>query len=199
MLEAINIPGAVVAGGCIRDCFLAVEPKDIDIFIPVESREDMTAKLFDPPSLAGFAAQLSASLYGTPKFGHLTMLEPGEYANPPGKRYTEYDDAFGEAGDLFGVAEGEFMGYAVNIIGRKAHADGLEALIGSFDFNILQAAYDGKRCHLGPGQAVDQFYHRATMAHDRHVEQSIRRFFRFNTRHPGLLSLVVPFEYEFNG
>lgn len=198
MLAAINIPGAVVAGGCIRDCFLSVEPKDIDIFIPVCSREEMIDKLFeqpisDPNDIFG---SISCTRYGNPRFGEIDMLEPGEHANEPGKRYAEYDDAFGEGGVLHGVAEGEFMGYSVNFIGRKAHIEGPQALIESFDFGILQVYYDGVSCKFTEAQRIDSMVRRATMMHDRHVEQSLARFFRFNQRNPGLLALAVPFEYD---
>jgi tRNA nucleotidyltransferase/poly(A) polymerase len=108
MLEAINIPGAVVAGGCIRDCFLNVAPKDIDIFVPFTSREDMISKLFEQPEINGddIFASISSGINGNPRFGTLEMLEPGEHANAPGRRFAEYDDAFGEGGTLHGVAEG---------------------------------------------------------------------------------------------
>jgi len=39
ILKLVDVPGAVVAGGCLRDHFLGLEPKDIDVFIPCTSLE----------------------------------------------------------------------------------------------------------------------------------------------------------------
>lgn len=200
LLSAINIPGAVVAGGCIRDWCLSVEHKDIDIFIPVTSREDMISKLFDSSAddiVRNPFGYVWSTPYGEPRFGKLDMIEPSEHANPKDKRYAEYDDAFGETGVLHGVAVGEFMGQEVNIIGRKAHEDGVDALINSFDFGILQAAWNGKSLEYTKAQAIECRQRTATMAHDRHPMQSIERFMRFNRRHPGVLALVVPFGFDY--
>lgn len=182
VLSAVGVPGAVIAGGCIRDYRLNAEPKDIDVFIPVDSREAFEEACCKVSKIAG----------------ELVVLEPGEHANPPGRRYAEYDLALGEAGVLHGVAEGELLGYPVNIIGRKAHAGGVVGLVNSFDFDILQCWYDGhsiRSTYPADRAAVVRI---ATMAHDRHVEQSIARFMRFNGRHPGLLSLNIPYKVVSN-
>lgn len=169
MLAAINIPGAVVAGGCIRDCFLSVPHKDIDIFIPCEGSDDFQNRI----------SKLSLCAMGA-----FDRIEDADY---------EADD---QVGHLFGVAEGEILGQQVNLIARRVHLDGPQALIESFDFGILQVYYDGESCKFTEAQRIDSMVRRATMMHDRHVEQSLARFFRFNKRNPGLLSLAVPFEYD---
>lgn len=176
LLSVVDVDGAVIAGGCIRDYMLRLEPKDYDIFVPVTSRDALEA-LVDRLSTVG----------------DLTMLEPGEHANPPGRRYAEYDDAFGEGGMLHGVAEGELLGVPVNIIARTAHADGPDALIRSFDFCVLQAYYSGEGIEATPGMVRDIHQKRATLAHEKHKEQSIARFERFNYRNPGVLSYRNPF------
>jgi hypothetical protein len=171
MLTAINIPGAVVAGGCIRDCFLSLEPKDIDICIPATSSEELYDIVEDLIARGVFNGEL---------------MERKEY---------EADEE--EDGELFGVASGEMMGFQVDLIARKVHLDGVQALIESFDFGFVQMAFsieDGLVCT--PANVADRYTKRYTMQHDRHVEQSIGRWLRFNNRHPGLLALDLPFEYQ---
>ena len=43
ILDRIGCPGAVIAGGAVRDLLLGVRPKDIDIFAPSDG--------FNPPSI----------------------------------------------------------------------------------------------------------------------------------------------------
>jgi len=171
MLAAINIPGAVVAGGCIRDCFLNVEHKDIDICIPARSCNDMMQYVDGLRERGIF---------------HGDMMAREEY---------EADEI--EDGALYGVASGELMGFKVDLIARKVHQEGPVALIESFDFGFVQMCYDGERVIDTAASRGDRYLQRYTMAHDRHIEQSLARFYRFNARNPGLLSLNVPFEYNY--
>jgi len=170
MLTAINIPGAVVAGGCIRDYMLNVEPKDIDIFIPCEGSDEFNDRI--------------SKLSGVEGIAHLGIADEPDY---------ESDDPVGH---LYGVIEGELLGYPINIIARKVHEDGPMALIESFDFGYLQMYY-AERSGIVPTAACicDRLNKRATMMHDRHVDQSFNRFLRFNNRHPGLLSLNMPYAF----
>lgn len=170
MLAVVNVPGAVVAGGCIRDCFLNVAHKDIDIFIPC-----CDSKEFDDRINRMNLSSMSA----------FDRIEDADY---------EADD---DIGHLFGVAEGEILGQQVNLVARKVHLNGPVALIESFDFGFLQMFYDGDAVQGTTLNMRDRYYKQATMAHDRHIEQSLQRFFRFNARNPGLLSLNVPFEYQY--
>lgn len=170
MLAAVNIPGAVVAGGCIRDCFLSVEPKDIDIAIPAASC-NAVLDIVDELKQRGIF--------------HGDMMNREEY---------EEDEI--EEGSLFGVASGEILGQRVDIISRRVHLEGPWALIESFDFHILQCYFDGERVVRTQRADFDYLTRTATMAHDRHIEQSVSRFLRFNARNPGLLSLNIPYEYE---
>lgn len=174
MLAAINIPGAVVAGGCIRDCYLCVEPKDIDIFIPCGSMEGWLE----------FKYNLLGRMTGV-----TDLLDTQE-----GKEY-ENTDFSKDKNPLYGVLEGEFMGYTINIIARTNHDDPYD-LVSMFDFGFLQMFYDGESVKHTIASETDRYLRRATMMHDRHIEQSLARFYRFNARNPGLLSLNVPFEYH---
>jgi len=178
ILKLVDVPGAVVAGGCLRDHFLGLEPKDIDVFIPCTSLEhwlEVKCGLMD-------------------KFYNKEQPAGGPYLwdLQEGKEYdcTDFDR---DKNPLYGVLAGELCGYEVNIIARTNHATP-EELVSMFDFGILQSWYDGTKTHYTEAQMVDCLFRRATLMHDKHVQQSINRFLRFNTRNPGVLSLILLFE-----
>lgn len=168
VLDALNLPGAVVAGGCIRDWYLQLEPKDIDICVPVSSTQEFwEAMKWVPENLFDLHDRMNGSDY-------------------------EEDDQ-----DLFAVLEGEGLGVPVNIIARKAHVDN-QALLDSFDFNVVKACFDSTGCILLDKMAsVDLINRTATIAHRRHIELSIERFNRFDARNPGVLALVNPYAEDF--
>jgi hypothetical protein len=165
LLEATGEDEAVVAGGCIRDYLLGLSPKDIDIFVPLGSRqefEELIAKLND---------------------SHIWSLELMDA--------TEYHTQ--DAESIIGVAEGEALGLPVNIISRVSHLDACPwDLITSFDFGILQWSFQSTdRAVVGTTQAIMDLAGRtATLLHARDYEQSLERFTRFNGRNPGALRLV---------
>ena len=172
MLEELNVPGAVVAGGAVRDFCLNLEPKDIDIFVPVSCLSDFLA-LVD---------HVADNRY----FDLHPMFDKA-------KEYVKDADSI-PGSDLIGVMEGEAFGLPVNVIARTAHLGGPRALIDSFDFDVLQGYHDGEslKWNVCQGKACQTKI--ATLMHGRHVDQSIKRFLRFNQRHPGLLSLNIPFD-----
>lgn len=170
LLEAVGVDGAVIAGGCIRDYMLGLEPKDYDIFVPCQTLKEWTDLKY-----AKFA-------------GVSTLWELSD--TQEGAEYNKSD--FGET-PLLGVMEGEMLGVRVNIIARTSHADGPEALIRSFDFHVLQAYYAGDMVEATPAMTRDIHQKRATLAHEKHKEQSIARFERFNARNPGVLRFRNPF------
>jgi len=94
LLDAVNVPGAVVAGGSIRDWCLGIDPKDIDIFVPCK---DLDAWIDFKYNLLG-----STSLHD--------ILDTQE-----GKEY-ERTDFSRDANPLYGVLEGEMLGVTVNLI-----------------------------------------------------------------------------------
>lgn len=167
LLEAIDLDGAVVAGGCIRDYLLRLEPKDIDIFVPHGNRQEFE--------------ELIASLNATGIFD-LTLMDGEAYRT---------DDML----SVVGVAEGEALGFPINIIARIAHLSGAWELINSFDFGILQWAFvSTKEPLISTTQAfMDIALRNATLAHDRTREQSIERFKRFERRTDARLLLIDPY------
>lgn len=190
LLGEIGMAGAVVAGGCIRDYLLGVEPKDIDIFVAIDARQKLE--------------QLGDKL-GSGWNVELMNLECEE----------QYEEAFD--GELVGVLEGEAYGVPVNIVSRRAHFGRAKAtareylnddwtdcldepdnwsLINSFDFGILQASYQGEDTGviLTPAALRDLANKTATLTRDRYYEQSLVRFDRFNSRNPGKLVIVDPYK-----
>ena len=165
ILRLVDDPSAVIAGGCIRDFYLGVAPKDIDIFVS------------DPALTLG-----------------VNIADCWEVSSC----YAEYKQD--QPNDVVWVREGEMFGHSINLICRKSLATSTKALLDTFDFGILQVAYDKQHRVINTQtQRYDRQHGIATMTHDNHVATSSSRFFRFNRRNPGRLGLVVPFEYQFDG
>lgn len=186
----LNVVGTywkpVIAGGAIRDYYLGIEPKDIDIFVPAEDDDDVVS-IIDQMS---------------PLLAHGRFIWLNEDADTGAilmgdvditKAKIEYNKAaFSQ--DLIAVWEGEILGIPVNIIGRRSLENGPQALINEFDFNVVKGYYygDGIVVATGPMEA-DIVAKTATLAHDRTHKQSLQRFERFNMRNPNLLRIVDPY------
>lgn len=186
-MEAIDFPGAVIGGGCIRDYLLGLEPKDIDVFVPIPTRDELE--------------ELCDRLNDSSAW-QLGLIEQG--------CEEEYDEAF--KGILIGVLEGEFCNLPVNIISRRPHLgcgydeddeapvffDGpdLTSLIASFDYGILQIAYANGTFESTPAHAEDLANRTATLTRNDFYDQSLTRFARFNKRNPFVLRLVDPWQEE---
>jgi hypothetical protein len=180
LIEAVGMPGTVVAGGCLRDFLLGLEPKDIDIFVPLKSEYEVLALCWRLNEAGMF---------------DLRMLNP-QAARTSGAE-EDYDEAFGK--QLWGVLDGEGLGVPVNIIARCSHEGGIDALVESFDFDVVQFWYSGAGA-TGAGSAAYAaiFERTATITHDNTLDLSRRRFERFDKRNPGVLRLVDPFVLEFD-
>lgn len=169
----LSIVGAywlpVVAGGALRDHILGVDPKDIDIVVPALFEDDFTSII---------ESLNSATCEGT-------IIYPSDATG------SEYEAS--APLDLVGVWEGEIIGYPVNIIGRKSLRDGPLRLVETFDFDVLKLWYANGDIEATPAATRDLHQRRATLAHDRTYDQSLRRFARFNERNPGKLTLRDPF------
>lgn len=171
LLTVIGVPGAVVAGGCIRDYKLGLEPKDYDIFVPVDTREGLQALADRLP-------------------GDLRLIE--FECEDDGGNYAEYFK-----GVLIGVLEGDLLDYPVNIVARQPHLEGgTQGLIESFDFGILQCAYElGGHITQTSAFQHDLLDRTATLVVDRGEDlkaNSHLRFMRFDERNPGVLRFVDP-------
>lgn len=167
-----------VAGGAIRDFFLRVPCKDVDIFVPGLEIEDFTSIIESLPE----------------KFCHGRVIWPSE-EDPDNPEFLSenaiHDEGYREAEDLIGVWEGEIVGLPVNIICRKSLNNGPKALVSTFDFNVVKGWMESDGAvRQSPAMAEDLKHKRATLAHARSYDQSLRRFASFNARNPGKLALV---------
>lgn len=177
LLEAVDKFGAVVAGGCIRDFMLRLDPKDIDIFVPFSNRQEFEE----------FITELN-----THGIFDLTLVE--------GEAYRTHDPD-----GIIGVAEGEGLGFPINIVARCAqmHEPGTIDnwnLINGFDFGILQWSFQStKQGIVGTTQALmDLAGQQATLTHPNTYERSLERFERFTSRNPyARLLLVDPYALAF--
>lgn len=173
-----------VAGGCIRDFFLKVEPKDIDIFVPGAELEDFTSIVDSLPE----------------RLAHGRILWPNE-DDPDNPEFLSdkalNDPEYREAEDLIGVWEGEIIGLPVNLICRTSLYAGPKALVSTFDFNVCKGWMESDGAvRQSHSMSKDLSLKQASLAHNRCYEQSLKRWQRFNARNPGLLRLADPFNWE---
>lgn len=172
LLSEVNVPGAVVAGGCIRDHRLELDAKDIDIFVPLTDRNAVAA------------------------LGERLGLHLIEVEGPEAREYAEHFK-----GVLVGVLEGDLLGWPVNIVARVAHEGGTAALLESFDFGIVQCAWSPEDGYTQTTAHTHDLRDRtATLTLERNAEltqTSYERFLRFDARNPGVLKMVDPFSERF--
>lgn len=177
LLSIVNVPGAVVSGGCIRDYMLGLQPHDIDIFVPRHTVSELGNLA---SGIQGRQAAYSAT--------HLA-LQPG-YGS-----YSTQDDP------LVGVVEGTIDCIPVNILCNERHSTSNMLLIEGHDFGITQACW-GPAHQFETTAAFDQDLadKTATLLTLRSYERSLRRFDKFTARNGPVLTLVDPFQYklEFN-
>jgi len=187
----------MVAGGCLRDAYLDLPAKDVDIFVPAHSDEDFYSIIDSLPSalVEGEIIWIGTAYIETERSHKFTGANPGAYGK---------DEA---APDLVGVWEGEICGVPVNIIARESLCEhfagepfGSRALrlLDTFDFDILQNAYGaGQGEYFRTPESRAAVRNKvATLRHDRSYQQSLARFAKFNQRNPGVLALNDPFKGE---
>lgn len=152
-------PGSVIAGGAIRDWYLDVEPKDIDVFTGGYLPHD------DPDE--GFI------LYREPRLG-LYRID----------NYYERQEEYQAMGNIQLVSSGQMLGYRVDLVEMTDFTNG-PALVEGFDFAINQQWFDGDLVYRTVASINDLANHTVTLLRDDRIERSLRRFERFNTRMGG--------------
>lgn len=178
LLNAVRLhtdKDVLIAGGCLRDYALGLEPKDIDICVACETREELE-QLGDELNEAGLF--------------DVELIRPDE----------DSDSASNGEGvpDLIGVLDGEAFDIPVNLIARTHHQEGMLALLHGFDFCILRASYDGADTYWSPEALEDIRNRTATLTDQATVRISYPRFCRFNQRNPGVLKFVDPYQGDFD-
>ncbi|UCR81402.1 hypothetical protein [Brevundimonas phage AA] len=162
----------VVAGGAIRDYWLGLDPKDIDIFVDTANRDDLAVLAEEINKLDNFDVH---------------MIDVEEY---------EVDDPY-----LVGCIEGSWTFndevWPINIVARPSLLAGPLSLVKTFDFGILQAWWDltSPAIQTTPACDFDRDELFATLMHDRHPAQSLERFNRFRDRNGDVLTFRDPNNY----
>lgn len=173
---------AVVAGGCIRDNYLGLAPKDIDVFVNVENSKEFDIKA---RAIGVKARDFHAWLDMNLNSGNTEALsEYGEWSSGQS----------GEDQQLIGVADFDLDGYEVNLIARRDHNKGYGNLINKFDVGAVQAWYHDGIVGTTPAFSKDIREKTYTLLRDDKAHLSRIRYHRFNTRNPGVLTLVDPFK-----
>lgn len=176
---------AVVAGGAIRDYYLGLAPKDLDVFVNVPSADILSQG-------ADFLSVQRGDTFILGMMDVLSSPEMGDY-----ERWAHDNPGKGKK-TLLGVAEGTWTletgeEYDLNIIARPSLAKGPQALIEGFDMGYVQAAYLGDLCVIKTDAYLQDWRnHTATIMHNSHGDYDLsrKRFARFDKRNPGLVSLV---------
>ena len=162
---------AIVAGGAVRDYKLGLEPKDIDIFVPVKIELDLE---FAIPEFKKHDLELSV-------FMPDTEIKDGYFLDQE-----EVDDGLFQA-EVKGVLDGTFGPLKVQIIARPCDPFTGETVVSKFDLSICQAWYDGdvhysNACTESFQTKEVKLLRRDTRAR---MKRSRERFDRFNKRAGG--------------
>lgn len=167
-----TFPNAFIGGGAIRDNYLGLTPKDIDVFVPVSSQEEFeeAIKRFD------------------------AKLHPIHICSANIEEYDEW-----EKGRLLGVATVRWFGVDVQFIARAGHVPGKETeMVSKFDGGCNQAFYLlGQPIWTSGACRKDWAEHTYTDVLGQNWSTQ-RRFDRFNERNPGKLRFVSHHEYLTN-
>lgn len=160
-------PGSVIAGGAIRDWYLDVEPKDIDVFTGGQIPPD------DPPTQECFFTEAF-----NPRSG-LYRID----------NYYERQEEYQAMGNIQLVSSGQMLGYRVDLVEMTDFTGG-DDLIEGFDFAMNQMWFDGDLVYRNNAAVQDLANHTVTLLRDDRLERSLRRFERFNERMGGGWKLI---------
>lgn len=162
-------PGAIIAGGAVRDYFLGVEPKDIDVFMGDKPTPEASV-------LSGCwdLSQLSCAYDARSGLGRIDNTY---------ERIEEYAAVTG----IVLVSTGTLFDHRVDAIVMDNFDP--TTLVEGFDFGITRCWYDGE-IHDTPEARNDRYYGTVTMLLDSRKERSLARFDRFNKRTGGGWKLV---------
>lgn len=157
-------PGAIIAGGAVRDYLLGVPPKDIDVFIPASAW-----KLDD------------SGIGPDPRYG-LARIDAVH------ERKVEYEALT----DVNLVSRGTIEGFTVDLVELNYDFDG-ESLVKTFDFGINRCWFANTSYGVYyTFSAKDDVKNKTvTLFHRDRLERSKRRFESFNKRHGGAYRLVA--------
>lgn len=149
--------GSIIAGGAIRDHFLGLEPKDIDVFC-TEKAAGSDFNPVDDVSDDGLASRV----WG------------------PHPDAEEYE---GMETEVSCVVQRKIAGVLVDLVIIDHDGEGFaEHLIDSFDFGIAQVWFDGNDIHQRPAALKDRTDRTVTCLLPTRPARAWARFDRFNER-----------------
>lgn len=160
---AVCPPGAFVAGGAVRDYFLGVEPKDIDVFVSTD------------------VLQLNAH-WETEVFRRIDGPDArtAEYLAMTDIDVVQRGTVAGWTVDLVYVGSlGTTKPFSANRV------------VESFDFGLTRMWFDGKKTHVLPEADADMINHQITRYVHNRPKRAQERFDRFNAAHGGDWRYVV--------
>lgn len=160
-------PGAIIAGGAVRDFLLGVPPKDIDVFLPASAVKSL-------PPTEGFEFAFHEPRFG---FHRIDGIQD---------RQSEYQSL----NDICLVSRGEIEGFTVDLVEFTIDFTG-QQLVETFDFWINQCWFDGELRDTREARQ-DRANNNVTICNEERLERSLARFERFNARHNGAYTLCRP-------
>lgn len=165
-------PGAVIAGGAVRDYLLGVEPKDIDVFCSVHA---VTPISYFSGNEADVMPDWLPEGYDC-RHGLFRVDDRHE-------RQEEYT----KLNNIAVVSCGTVFEYKVDLIEMNIEAAAFNGtdLVADFDFAITRCFYDGTDIFDTIEAAVDRQNKTVTLMIDDRRERSQARFDRFNERRGG--------------
>jgi len=161
----IVFPEAVIGGGCLRDLILEKEHKDIDVFVPWRTSEDLS--------------QTAALLYS--RMGDLP------YDSRALSELKVYAMNFSDVVQVFGL---RIEREDVQIIALDAPVSS-EYIASRCDFGICRLAWDGECLNIREDFLTDVKNKTFTLLRCSDVESHWRRWLRLKERFPGW-TLVAP-------
>jgi len=160
-------PGSIIGGGAVRDWFLGVEPKDIDVFIDARRGEA-------PPECSSLAGDRDEEYEA---MREVVCVQRGIL-----------EDRVVDVVHLDLIVRDGGLVLAGEVDPKPFTA---ENVIELFDFGITRCAYDGA-IRDSTHASIDRANFTVTLfRHDR-LERAMRRFERFTNRHNGVYTLVAP-------
>lgn len=159
-------PGALLAGGALRDYSFGIPVKDLDIFVDGSNRNDPILRVIaqtHPDLVNHIDCDVTYQDWSTDVLG---IWEMGGHATLP----------------------------PVNLIRVREGTCTLDTQLARFDFGICQIAHDGNQLRVTEAYLKDRADRTFTLTDSRSARQydrSLERFARISPRYPGW-TLVAP-------
>lgn len=155
-----TFPNAVIGGGCLRDVYFGVEPKDIDIFIPMTTQKEVSDFLVESNEITV----------------HRDMPSYNGFSNSDVTRVVTVTWKNLKADDL-----------PVELIAVEVTKD---AILNRFDFGICQLTYDGVEVKYTSRFIIDartKCFSLVRCDNQDQFNRSLKRWERLHERYPDFI------------